>query len=1047
MIRSPASSTPPSPNINCAETDSSSSQTTQLSQHLVSVDNIAKELNLGIESNPPNHSKKSQKGDDRDDYKKTNPSSNRTSSNTQLTLNDLRTSSSIHKVPHDEAKKLLHALREDIINNWNQKKIRGNDQDYINDEQENLITRIDNTRAVIGQMNISLQKKVDIDFYVAFQAGYSAGLMALKNENNRASVSIEYMFTLPGSCGLGRMFIEQAVEASMSLGGHGNVHVEAKPEATGFYKSLGFTQDPSDPIETAMVLHSKSRENLNVDTQEGVRSANSVSRGARSRLPNPASQNAQIKVELIEVKNPKHQSPASPDKIFSLSKDNSGNYGFLSAQGTQMTSTDTPPANGQFVYIIHPEDPDCIRVGAQMLFTTEDRQRFVIDGHTAISHRDPVLYAGTLILQDGQLLYWTNHSGHYEPGEEARFTNLSAKAKELLPESLFKNYKELPDEEKRELLALGGYADLEFSSSSEDEETTTLKIDSDNTDNQSLIVASSSSRPNIAGSLLSKAGDVEHSTKVRSALDSYYASQFKVDGEFSTTIQKIEKLDQQVRVDPPKWFSTLENGDIFKRKTWNHYARLLLAISPNNPNELIRAAAPAVVAPFDFAIRATLQALKEGKLSSKEAIELIYKPDADYASPASVVAPYRALPQVKKLADQLFVDVPVQILNGAQPSEKETIQDFFVQTLNERQPGAPSLARQLYEAPFYGSPKESDNLKLKMEQEIGLHLSKPLFKALKAEIKKTAGSSTTKTSSITTQNESLSSEPVAFTSSFNQSAQDIVSKFREFSDKQHRISAAMKEADIDHQKKELEQKLKKWQDKLHTHELSEYSNNVTEAYNKSRAANVQAEARSNWDVINASNIDHQHQRSEQHRKASIETSNLSFAIASSKAYQEATTYNLRKTFEIEQIRRSMQTSSPCTDNNTGELPNDTALDTNSLRSAGSSWSLQSNMNSGSAESLGTYPNYSIPELPPAHTGSTQSIRPDDSYEQEKEYRNFRMNKLQEEKQQIETQGKEVAQYRKEIDQAQQAKEERIAKGQNAKLKVMGLDDYRSMNPL
>jgi hypothetical protein len=60
-------------------------------------------------------------------------------------------------------------------------------------------------------MNISLQKKVDIDFYVAFQAGYPAGLMALKNENNRASVSIEYMFTLPGSCGLGIMFIEQAV--------------------------------------------------------------------------------------------------------------------------------------------------------------------------------------------------------------------------------------------------------------------------------------------------------------------------------------------------------------------------------------------------------------------------------------------------------------------------------------------------------------------------------------------------------------------------------------------------------------------------------------------------------------------------------------------------------------------------------------------------------------------------------------------------------------------------------------------------------------------
>jgi hypothetical protein len=41
-------------------------------------------------------------------------------------------------------------------------------------------------------------------------------------------------------------------------------------------------------------------------------------------------------------------------------------------------------------------------------------------GHTALTHGGPVMYAGEIFFQDGEVIYWNNNSGHYEPKGKAQ---------------------------------------------------------------------------------------------------------------------------------------------------------------------------------------------------------------------------------------------------------------------------------------------------------------------------------------------------------------------------------------------------------------------------------------------------------------------------------------------------------------------------------------------------------------------------------------------------------------------------------------------------
>ncbi|UYM18215.1 hypothetical protein [Endozoicomonas euniceicola] len=58
-------------------------------------------------------------------------------------------------------------------------------------------------------------------------------------------------------------------------------------------------------------------------------------------------------------------------------------------------------------------------------------------GHTSISGLSSVLYAGGLRLENGRLIYWTNHSGHYRPSYQIHKTNISPVVNLLLPKKKF----------------------------------------------------------------------------------------------------------------------------------------------------------------------------------------------------------------------------------------------------------------------------------------------------------------------------------------------------------------------------------------------------------------------------------------------------------------------------------------------------------------------------------------------------------------------------------------------------------------------------------
>lgn len=90
---------------------------------------------------------------------------------------------------------------------------------------------------------------------------------------------------------------------------------------------------------------------------------------------------------------------------------------------------------GTFFFVVLANDPSRVYCGA----SREPRhpQHLQIQGHTSISHRADVLYAGELIFKNAKLLSWSNSSGHYKPQPELRHKNLLQPVKRLLPEHLF----------------------------------------------------------------------------------------------------------------------------------------------------------------------------------------------------------------------------------------------------------------------------------------------------------------------------------------------------------------------------------------------------------------------------------------------------------------------------------------------------------------------------------------------------------------------------------------------------------------------------------
>lgn len=135
------------------------------------------------------------------------------------------------------------------------------------------------------------------------------------------------------------------------------------------------------------------------------------------------------------------QTPAAAVQIFDLRRTGEGMYHFLP---TDRQSTHTPPVDGFFHFVILVNQPFrvyCGRSYSDYGHNDPDRQ-FGVRGHTSLTHRQPVLYAGDVHFRHGCLTFWDNSSGHYCPDERRRLVNFSPVVRQLLPEDRFRPYRE-----------------------------------------------------------------------------------------------------------------------------------------------------------------------------------------------------------------------------------------------------------------------------------------------------------------------------------------------------------------------------------------------------------------------------------------------------------------------------------------------------------------------------------------------------------------------------------------------------------------------------
>ncbi|MBE8595155.1 hypothetical protein [Xenorhabdus sp. BG5] len=127
-------------------------------------------------------------------------------------------------------------------------------------------------------------------------------------------------------------------------------------------------------------------------------------------------------------KNKKLQRPARLEALYSLEK--TEQY-FLRNYFTKNVKL----ADGIYIFIISADDPYticCAKSARDANYHWYDS----VDGHTSISYRKLVRYAGTLSFQQGKLLMWSNASGHYKPPAEFRYLMLPY-VRLLLPDYKF----------------------------------------------------------------------------------------------------------------------------------------------------------------------------------------------------------------------------------------------------------------------------------------------------------------------------------------------------------------------------------------------------------------------------------------------------------------------------------------------------------------------------------------------------------------------------------------------------------------------------------
>lgn len=149
---------------------------------------------------------------------------------------------------------------------------------------------------------------------------------------------------------------------------------------------------------------------------------------------------ARMLMAPIKVRHYGSQPPAPKYKIFELLCMGPENYYF---RGDLV-----PLVDGLFIFVILASDPGRVLCGVPQydsMANEENRLRFGIYGHTSISLREDVLYAGEILLDNGALCFWTNKSGHYFPMAQTRLINLLPNIQRILFPDAFVDYRNPPD--------------------------------------------------------------------------------------------------------------------------------------------------------------------------------------------------------------------------------------------------------------------------------------------------------------------------------------------------------------------------------------------------------------------------------------------------------------------------------------------------------------------------------------------------------------------------------------------------------------------------
>lgn len=138
-----------------------------------------------------------------------------------------------------------------------------------------------------------------------------------------------------------------------------------------------------------------------------------------------------LNLQEIGVKNPQPQAPASSSSIFKLRRAGEGSYYIEDLSGLKLSIPD-----GLYLFAITTDEPTTVYCGAP--FGSADANRNSgIQGHTSITKRAAVYFAGELHFRHGSLIRWTNGSGHYLPAASLRSSNLLPPVRLMLPENLF----------------------------------------------------------------------------------------------------------------------------------------------------------------------------------------------------------------------------------------------------------------------------------------------------------------------------------------------------------------------------------------------------------------------------------------------------------------------------------------------------------------------------------------------------------------------------------------------------------------------------------